>query len=167
MSKQSKPPSGDYEIGYGRPPKAHQFEPGKSGNPGGRRKRAIQGLPSAIRAELEKPMVYMTKDGPRKAPAVVLIARQTVREAVRGNRHSLKSVTDILSKKHNDFVEPENPVQAETERAAVAFDVKLTRALAAMRRQADEELEAQAAKAKTEEMAPRRGRSNAAPGAAD
>jgi hypothetical protein len=96
-------------------------------------------------------MVYMTKDGPRKAPAEELIARQVVANAARGDRHSLKSVIDILSKKHNDFVEPENPVQAETERAAVAFDVKLTRALAAMRRQADEELEAQAAKAKTEQ----------------
>jgi Family of unknown function (DUF5681) len=28
------------EVGYGRPPKAHQFKPGQSGNPSGRRKGA-------------------------------------------------------------------------------------------------------------------------------
>jgi hypothetical protein len=29
----SKP---DFEVGYGRPPKAHRFQPGRSGNPKGR-----------------------------------------------------------------------------------------------------------------------------------
>ncbi|MCP1927439.1 DUF5681 domain-containing protein [Bradyrhizobium elkanii] len=31
--------SGDYKVGYGRPPKSSRFRKGKSGNPGGRRKR--------------------------------------------------------------------------------------------------------------------------------
>ncbi|MET0085273.1 MAG: DUF5681 domain-containing protein [Sedimenticola sp.] len=30
--------SDDYEVGYGKPPKATQFQPGKSGNPKGRPK---------------------------------------------------------------------------------------------------------------------------------
>ena len=32
--------SGDYEVGYGRPPKGRQFKPGQSGNPKGRPKGA-------------------------------------------------------------------------------------------------------------------------------
>jgi Family of unknown function (DUF5681) len=32
--------TGDYEVGYGRPPKARQFTKGKSGNPGGRRRKS-------------------------------------------------------------------------------------------------------------------------------
>ena len=35
---QSKPPTGDYEIGYKRPPKAHQFKKGEVNNPKGRPK---------------------------------------------------------------------------------------------------------------------------------
>lgn len=36
MSLSSKPPSDDYEVGYGRPPLGHRFQPGTSGNPKGR-----------------------------------------------------------------------------------------------------------------------------------
>ena len=33
--------NGEYEVGYGKPPKEHQFQAGHSGNPaGGRKKRA-------------------------------------------------------------------------------------------------------------------------------
>ena len=32
----AKARKGDYEIGYGRPPKQYQFKPGQSGNPRGR-----------------------------------------------------------------------------------------------------------------------------------
>ena len=30
--------SGDYEVGYGRPPVQSRFQPGQSGNPAGKRK---------------------------------------------------------------------------------------------------------------------------------
>ena len=33
-----KRPPGDYEVGYGKPPKKHQFKPGQSGNRQGRKK---------------------------------------------------------------------------------------------------------------------------------
>ena len=35
-NKPKKVPKGDYAVGYGRPPKANQFQPGQSGNLGGR-----------------------------------------------------------------------------------------------------------------------------------
>ena len=34
----SEPVRGNNEVGYGRPPKEHQFKPGRSGNPQGRPK---------------------------------------------------------------------------------------------------------------------------------
>jgi hypothetical protein len=36
--KQKRQPTGDYEVGYCRPPAQHRFAPGQSGNPSGQRK---------------------------------------------------------------------------------------------------------------------------------
>lgn len=38
MAKLPNKPPGDYEVGYGRPPKGSQFQAGQSGNPKGRPK---------------------------------------------------------------------------------------------------------------------------------
>lgn len=38
---QPRRPSGDYAVGYCRPPKEHQFRPGESGNPRGRPEGAL------------------------------------------------------------------------------------------------------------------------------
>ena len=45
-----QPPKGDYQVGYGKPPKSGQFQPGKSGNPNGRPK----GRPSLYEVILEE-----------------------------------------------------------------------------------------------------------------
>jgi hypothetical protein len=52
---------GDEGGGYGKPPRAHQFKPGQSGNPRGRPKGA-KGLKSELRAELDE-FVTITIDG--------------------------------------------------------------------------------------------------------
>lgn len=44
--------SGDYDIGYGKPPKEHRFKPGQSGNPKGR-KKGSRGLKTDLQAELD------------------------------------------------------------------------------------------------------------------
>ncbi len=43
MADQKKP-SGDYEVGYGKPPKEHRFPKGRSGNVSGRPKSKKSGL---------------------------------------------------------------------------------------------------------------------------
>ncbi len=38
-----KEPGSEYAVGYGKPPKEHQFKPGQSGNVGGRKKSKRSG----------------------------------------------------------------------------------------------------------------------------
>ena len=51
MSKKSKKPNADYEVGFGKPPKATQFKGGQSGNPKGRPKESV-----SFALKLEKAM---------------------------------------------------------------------------------------------------------------
>jgi hypothetical protein len=49
-NKSKKAPKGDYAVGYARPPKANQFQPGQSGNLTGR----PRGRPSLDELMLEE-----------------------------------------------------------------------------------------------------------------
>jgi len=52
--------SSDYEIGYKKPPKQHQFPKGQSGNPKGRRKEPLlpyRTMKQLMGEELQKTMI--------------------------------------------------------------------------------------------------------------
>jgi len=53
--------SGDYQVGYGKPPAETRFKPGQSGNPRGRAKH-VRNFKSDVTATLRAP-VRVTRDG--------------------------------------------------------------------------------------------------------
>lgn len=65
MSKDKTPAS--YEVGYGKPPREHQFPKGKSGNPAGSRgrKRGPSSFTEAMKAALLKKQTVII-DGKRR-----------------------------------------------------------------------------------------------------
>ena len=52
----------EYKVGYGHPPIATRFQPGKSGNPRGRPK-GRRTLISFVRTALEQPVGFVTENG--------------------------------------------------------------------------------------------------------
>jgi Family of unknown function (DUF5681) len=56
--------TGDYEVGYGKPPKDGQFKKGVSGNPSGRPKKPKDSL-SVLMRELESKLT-INENGQRK-----------------------------------------------------------------------------------------------------
>jgi hypothetical protein len=83
----------DYDIGYQRPPKLRQFQPGQSGNPKGRPKGS-QNFITAINHELNS-VVTVTENGiHKKIQKKQVVAKQLVNKAAAGD---LKATTILLS----------------------------------------------------------------------
>jgi Family of unknown function (DUF5681) len=93
--KQKRQPTGDYEVGYCRPPAQHRFRPGQSGNPTGQRKA---GWGKTIADELKE--VVATKvtirDGGRTRK-VSLAAANLLAHGMSGARGDARSTALFLS----------------------------------------------------------------------
>lgn len=109
MSKRSNPKSsGDYEVGYGKPPKAGQFKKGQPRPPRKPKPHELPDLKALVAAELAAPITFKDEEGrqQRMSKAQVL-AKQLVNEALKtGNPKHLR---DFLPKEtaaaNDDFSE--------------------------------------------------------------
>ena len=93
-SGERTPGLGDEKVGYGRPPKAHQFKPGQSGNPSGGRKGAKS--EAAILREILSRKVTIRQGGrARKIQVHEAILLKSTEEALRGD---LKAAAFLLNR---------------------------------------------------------------------
>src|SRR6266480_3667059 len=92
-----KPARGDEDVvGYGKPPRAHQFKPGKSGNPKGRPKGAKS--EETILRELLQHKISLNERG--KARRITIhegIFRRIIEDCLKGNT---KSAAFLLNRHH-------------------------------------------------------------------
>jgi hypothetical protein len=110
-----EPESASYDVGYGKPPKATRFQPGRSGNPSGRpRGRSKSQLADAslepLKALLleEAYQMVTTRDGDRpvQVPVLRAVARSVVTKAAKGDARAqkllLESVTAIEAEQRRE-----------------------------------------------------------------
>jgi hypothetical protein len=98
--------SDDYEVGFGRPPKRHQFKKGQSGNPNGRRSVAnFDKLEIIERVFSEK--VTITIEGKRKKVSKFEAgARMTVHIAMqKGDIRAFERMMELLKEQGADWRE--------------------------------------------------------------
>jgi Family of unknown function (DUF5681) len=81
----------DKPIGYGNPPDHTKFQPGKSGNPNGRPKQSkpdidVQYL---FLDELLREVPLLVEDKQTRMPAIQIIARRLVNDAMKGSVKAL------------------------------------------------------------------------------
>jgi hypothetical protein len=75
--------SADYEVGYGKPPKAGQFQKGKSGNPKGRRKGS-KSLKGIFHKVLYQPVMLHQGDRQSRVPALQALLITLMKEGMHG-----------------------------------------------------------------------------------
>ena len=91
----------DYEVGYQKPPKKHQFQKGKSGNPAGRKKKPIPGslIEALTVAANELADVYdPVTETYSKVRKLDLLASKAMDDALQNDGPSRKYFLDKLSK---------------------------------------------------------------------
>jgi hypothetical protein len=97
MAKRFPLKSSPYRIGYGRPPKGTQFQPGKSGNPKGRPKG-----PKSVGAVLHDILhrrLEVTENGrTRRVPFLEVVLRRLANEAVRTDPRALKLMLSLMDR---------------------------------------------------------------------
>ena len=101
--------SDDYEVGYGKPPKATRFKKGKSGNPNGRPK-GTRNFRTDLKATLEQPVQLKIRGRDQTVgtqQAALLRLRET---ALSGDGRALDRLLE-LARTYNDE-EPAEMAQA-------------------------------------------------------
>lgn len=95
---------GPYEVGYGKPPRRSQFQPGQSGNPSGRRKPR-PGLSERLDRILAERVSVAEGGRQMRMPKEEVFLRQMVNKAIAGDRQFGRLLLDYLQRRQEQPAE--------------------------------------------------------------
>ena len=90
----------DYEVGYGKPPKASQFRKGQSGNPKGRRPKearsvTVRQIRRDVLRALETEMDATVPGQPGRKTVAELIIWKQIEQALKGDHRSARFLLEL------------------------------------------------------------------------
>ena len=99
----------DYEVGYGKPPRATRFVKGRSGNPRGR-PRGAKSFNTLLSDKLNEPVTVAENGGRRKISKREAIVTQLVNRSAAADFRAIKILLDIV----RDIERQTEPISSET-----------------------------------------------------
>jgi hypothetical protein len=97
----------EYKVGPGRPPRAHQFKPGQSGNPKGAKRKPPSIAPDlkvALERALNKPIKLKQGEKERMVTMAVAGIEQLVAQFVKGNHQARRDLIALADKFRVDLM---------------------------------------------------------------
>ena len=96
MTRRQKPPeSTEYRVGYARPPAHTRFQPGKSGNPTGKR-RGTKSTATIVSEILNQKVALRTPSGAvRRVSGREALARKYIETAFKGDVRALMAILSL------------------------------------------------------------------------
>jgi hypothetical protein len=104
----------EYEVGYGKPPKATQFKPGQSGNPKGRRKRSKNAGDMVMKLLQQKVDVNIQGRKKRLTMLEVIIKTHTAK-AAKGDMASTRLLLELLRSHQESNADQTAPLLPEAD----------------------------------------------------
>jgi hypothetical protein len=98
--------SDQYDVGYGKPPRDHQFKPGQSGNRQGRPK-GTKNEATILHGLLQRKIDMREGGRLRKITILEAVLRRFIEDSLKGNTKSAAFVLNRLSSSLGDDASPE------------------------------------------------------------
>ena len=147
------------KVGYGRPPKAHRFKPGQSGNPKGRRKKpkALPDIGTALDKVFSRQVTITDNGQSRSVHVLEAMILSLVSSATRGNAKALLTLVKLAQAfpPTVERVYGYNPEDAEKVRRKIADMIRRKKELEQSQARVQQPSEASTATALPETDGPR------------
>jgi Family of unknown function (DUF5681) len=99
MKRPKRAPTGNYAVGYARPPKRGQFEPGTSGNPSGRRRGTKNAKTVAANVFLKRKVALTDGDTTRHVSVFEgMLLRVAERGLNKGDHRALLAALSVMQR---------------------------------------------------------------------